>query len=216
MRKTLFINILLLAIIVVGLVIWSDKQSVIEPMVVEDYATTTVTQLPPIPQNFKEIVLDSGLRFGIPERWNNSHTNNDDSYSYTTDDYIQETVTDRVGEGSENDFLVRSGFWLSFEFNSNEVTKEYKEYFENLYASRCDMATDRKKCFRISGLNNWYAYKMNANFPSKNIQYVYIAGKIIDNRAVSFSLYPPSNADLVEVEKIFIQILETVALVEPK
>ncbi|MBP9836327.1 MAG: hypothetical protein KBC78_00640 [Candidatus Pacebacteria bacterium] len=50
MKKTLFITILLLlAIIVVGLVIWSDKQSVIEPVVDTNVATTSAISSVPSP-----------------------------------------------------------------------------------------------------------------------------------------------------------------------
>ncbi len=47
MKKTLFITILLLlATIVVSLVIWSDKQSVVEPVVNTNVATTTENLVP--------------------------------------------------------------------------------------------------------------------------------------------------------------------------
>ncbi len=47
MKKTLFITILLLlATIVVGLVIWSDKQAIVEPVVNTNVATTTENLVP--------------------------------------------------------------------------------------------------------------------------------------------------------------------------
>lgn len=219
MKITYLITILaLITATVVGLIILNDKQSV-EPVVDNNISTTsvkTVAELSPMPEGFREVVLDSGLRFGVPEEWNSSNTNSDEHYSYATDDYFQETVTKRIGEGVENDFLVRRGYWLSVEFSGKEINDNYREYFENLYTSRCTSATDREKCFAINSYNNWYIYKMNANFPSQNIQYIYIAGKIIDNKAVSFSLYPPHDIDLMEGEKLFTQILETVAVVESR
>jgi hypothetical protein len=57
---------------------------------------------------------------------------------------------------------------------------------------------------------------MNYNYSLQYIQYIYIAGKIIDNKAVSFSLYPTHNTNPTEVEKLLTQILETVAVIEPK
>ena len=121
------------------------------------------------------------------------------------------------GDYGEDPWVVESGFSLKIRFSDPIVSQDVKDWHEDSINSRCQHAPDVKKCFEITVFKDWHIYKLNNNFPvDEIIQYVYFAGKIINNRAIDFELYPAQDADPAETEKLFIEILETVALVEPK
>ncbi len=220
MKKTLFITALFaIATIVIGLVIWSDKKATEVTKDNTNIDTEVIAELPSIPEGFKEIVLDSGLRFGIPNGWEDStlklKVKRGGLSGYETSDYVEKIVVEREGEGEDDDSIVESGFSLWVEFSGNKIDSDYKAFFIDTYESRCkDDIKD--KCSRNTELKGWIIDKINYNRSKQFIQYIYISEKVIEDKTVSFTLHPPQNANQDETEKLFTQILETVAVVQPK
>lgn len=179
----------------------SDKES-ISTSTEEETELNKLSELIPVPDDFREIVLENGLRFGIPKDWVSSSTNNENSFTYQSKDFKQKQVFEASTEGEDNIYVTESGFKLVVETN----------FYIDFSKSRCKIVLNKDRCYELNILNNWNIYKLDETYNSDNYVYnVYLSDKKPNLHVV---LYPPHNMDSKEAEDFLVMILETVEMTD--
>lgn len=208
MNKTKFLALVsVLAIVLVGLVIYNDKTQRNAPK-------TPTTELPPISNTLREVRLDAGLRFGLLWTMEYATPSIPHQYTYYTGNrsgiYKEETIATNTPDGLD-DFISSYSNRLIVEFGKEKAATWSDEYFSDFpYFSRC-LKSDILLCTKLEH-NNWEIYKINANLTTPRKQYIYLAGKILDDQVVIFE-YRAEHSD--STEDRFLSILDTVSLIPP-
>ncbi len=173
---------------------------------------TPTTELPPISNTLREVRLDAGLRFGLLWTMEYATPSIPHQYTYYTGNtsgiYKEETIATNTPDGLD-DFISSYSNRLIVEFGKEKATTWSNEYFSNFpYFSRC-LKSDILLCTKLEH-NNWEIYKINANLTTQRKQYIYLAGKILDDQVVIFE-YRAEHSD--STEDRFLSILDTVSLI---
>lgn len=172
-----------------------------------------VEGLPVMPADFKEVILFSGLRFGLPKDWNNNQSGFDREIRTYISSNFEQAISSR--HPYEEDWVIEEGYRLSVSVNpDNHSDVDFASDLEKqIISHEEDCGRHGRMCHYGFIDDNLWLFELHYAGLNRENPYIFLeAVSYIDNRRVTFSLAPASDADMTEIEKLLIRILSTVKL----